>query len=123
MADKLFDLANVRVVAFEKAHLLQRVRWHSTHCPRTLLLYGLLRERFYSRLLVEEAARLLQALGVELRILSPRDLSLPDLMPADHPRVQEVRSLSLWSGGHVWCSPERHRAIAGTTKAQIDRLP
>jgi len=79
------------------------------HPPRILLLYGSLRERAYSRLAVEEAARLLQAFGAETRIFDPSDLPLPDQVPGDdHPAVQELRTLSHWSEGHVWCSPERH---------------
>jgi arsenical resistance protein ArsH len=95
----------------------------SSHSPRILLLYGSLRERSFSRFLVEEAARILQKLGCETRIFDPRDLPLPDAAPADHPKVQELRSLSLWSEGQVWCSPERHGAISGIMKAQIDWIP
>lgn len=95
----------------------------SSHPPRILLLYGSLRERSYSRFLVEEAARILQHLGCETRIFDPRDLPLPDAVGADHPKVQELRSLSLWSEGQVWCSPERHGAISGIMKAQIDWIP
>jgi len=95
----------------------------STHPPRILLLYGSLRERAFSRLLVEEAARILQALGCETRIFDPRDLPLPDATGPDHPKVQELRALSLWSEGQVWCSPERHGAITGIMKAQIDWIP
>lgn len=94
-----------------------------THPPRILLLYGSLRERSYSRLLVEEAARLLTAMGAETRIFDPRDLPLPDAVPADHPKVQELRSLSEWSEGQVWCSPERHGTITGVFKSQIDWIP
>jgi len=95
----------------------------STHPPRILLLYGSLRERSYSRLLVEEAARLLELMGAETRIFDPRGLPLPDAVPADHPKVQELRRLSEWSEGQVWCSPERHGAISGIMKAQIDWIP
>ncbi|ATQ42001.1 arsenical resistance protein ArsH [Caulobacter mirabilis] len=95
----------------------------STHPPRILLLYGSLRERSFSRLLVEEAARILQALGCETRIFDPRDLPLPDATGPDHPKVQELRALSLWSEGQVWCSPERHGAITGVMKSQIDWIP
>lgn len=95
----------------------------ATHPPRILLLYGSLRERSYSRLLVEEAARILERLGAETRIYDPRDLPLPDGAPADHPKVQELRGLSAWSEGQVWCSPERHGAISGVMKAQIDWIP
>ena len=93
------------------------------HPPRILLLYGSLRERSYSRLLVEEAARILQRLGAETRIFDPRGLPLPDSVPADHPAVAELRSLSEWSEGQVWCSPERHGTITGVFKSQIDWLP
>nr|WP_197523982.1 arsenical resistance protein ArsH [Cupriavidus sp. USMAHM13] len=95
----------------------------STHPPRILLLYGSLRERSYSRLLVEEAARILRALGAETRIFDPRGLPLPDTATADHPKVVELRELSNWSEGQVWCSPERHGTITGIIKTQIDWLP
>lgn len=92
--------------------------------PRILLLYGSLRERSYSRLCVEEAARLLQFFGAETRIFDPSDLPLPDQVTRDdHPAVHELREHSLWSEGHVWCSPERHGQITGIIKAQIDHLP
>ena len=95
----------------------------SMHPPRILLLYGSLRERSFSRLLVEEAARILKVLGCETRIFDPRDLPLPDATGPDHPKVQELRALSQWSEGQVWCSPERHGAISGIMKAQIDWIP
>ena len=92
--------------------------------PRILLLYGSLRERSFSRLAVEEAARLLQLFGAETRIFDPRDLPLPDQVPGDdHPAVHELREHALWSEGMVWCSPERHGQITGIIKAQIDHLP
>jgi arsenical resistance protein ArsH len=92
--------------------------------PRFLLLYGSLRERSYSRLCVEEAARLLQLFGAETRIFDPSDLPLPDQVTGDdHPAIHELRELSTWSEGHVWCSPERHGQITGLMKAQIDHLP
>ena len=95
----------------------------SIHPPRILLLYGSLRKRSFSRLLTEEAARILQRLGCETRIFDPRDLPLPDATGPDHPKVQELRALSLWSEGQVWCSPERHGAISGIMKSQIDWIP
>ncbi len=92
--------------------------------PRILLLYGSLRERSYSRLAVEEAARLLQYFGAETRIFDPFDLPLPDQIgDDDHPAVAELREHSLWSEGQVWCSPERHGQITSIIKAQIDHLP
>lgn len=92
--------------------------------PRILLLYGSLRQRSFSRLCVEEAARLLQLFGAETRIFDPSDLPLPDQVgDDDHPAVHELRELSMWSEGQVWCSPERHGQITGVMKAQIDHLP
>ena len=94
------------------------------HAPRILLLYGSLRERSFSRLATEEAARILQLLGAETRIFDPADLPFPDQIKGDdHPAVHELRELSLWSEGQVWCSPERHGQITGLMKAQIDQLP
>ena len=91
---------------------------------RILLLYGSLRTRSFSRLAVEEAARLLQFFGAETRIFDPSDLPFPDqVQNDDHPAIQELRALSEWSEGQVWCSPERHGQITGLMKAQIDHLP
>jgi arsenic resistance protein ArsH len=91
---------------------------------RILLLYGSLRPRSFSRLAVEEAARLLQFFGAETRIFDPSDLPLPDQVTRDdHPAVEELRALSQWSEGQVWCSPERHGQITGVMKTQIDHLP
>jgi len=95
----------------------------STHPPRILILYGSLREVSYSRLLAREAARLLEHLGAEVRIFNPEGLPLPDGAPADHAKVQELRGLSEWSEGQVWVSPERHGAMTGIMKAQIDWIP
>ena len=95
----------------------------SRHRPRILLLYGSLRERSFSRLLTEEAARLLASFGAECRIFNPSGLPLPDDAPADHPKVAELRELSTWSEGQVWSSPERHGTITGIMKAQIDWIP
>lgn len=92
--------------------------------PRILLLYGSLRERSFSRLATEEAARLLILFGAEVRIFDPSDLPLPDQVKGDdHPAVHELRQHALWSEGMVWCSPERHGQITGIMKAQIDHLP
>lgn len=91
---------------------------------RILLLYGSLRERSYSRLLVEEAARLLEQFGAEARIFDPRGLPhADDVDSKNHPKVKELLELSMWSEGHVWCSPERHGTITGLIKTQIDHLP
>ncbi|GEP12789.1 arsenical resistance protein ArsH [Methylobacterium gnaphalii] len=94
-----------------------------THAPRFLILYGSLRERSFSRFLAYEAARLLEAMGGEVRIFDAHGLPLPDDATADHPKVQELRQLSIWSEGQVWVSPERHGNLAGVMKSQIDWLP
>jgi arsenic resistance protein ArsH len=94
-----------------------------THPPRFLILYGSLRERSFSRFLAYEAARLLEAMGGEVRIFHAHGLPLPDDATADHPKVQELRQLSLWSEGQVWVSPERHGNLTGVMKSQIDWLP
>lgn len=94
------------------------------HPPRILLLYGSLRPRSFSRLATEEAARLLRFFGAEPRIFDPSDMPFPDqVKDDDHPAIHELRELSLWSEGQVWCSPERHGQITGPMKAQIDNLP
>ena len=99
------------------------VREPSQHRPRFLMLYGSVRERSYSRLLTFEAARLLQAMGGEVRVFDPAGMPLPDGAPETHPKVQELRRLAGWSEGMVWCSPERHGAMSGIMKAQIDWIP
>jgi arsenic resistance protein ArsH len=118
------DLPNIDPAHLELPDLQQlepgRV---STHPPRILLLYGSLRERSYSRFLVLEAQRLLRHFGAETRVFDPHGLPLPDSVPPDHPKVQELRELSLWSEGQVWCSPERHGAMSAVMKAQIDWIP
>ena len=95
----------------------------STHRPRILLLHGSLRERSYSRLANEEAARILEKLGCETRSFDPTGLPLPDGADDSHSKVQELRDLVIWSEGMVWCSPERHGAMTGVMKAQIDWIP
>lgn len=95
----------------------------STHKPRILILYGSLREISYSRLLAHEARRLLEHFGCEVRVFDPKGLPLPDEAPVSHPKVKELRDLSEWSEGQVWVSPERHGAMTGIMKAQIDWIP
>ncbi len=93
------------------------------HPPKILLLYGSLRERSYSRLVVEESARILRELGCETRIFNPSGLPLPDDEDESHPKVQELRELMTWSEGQVWCSPERHGSMTAIMKGQIDWVP
>lgn len=95
----------------------------STHKPRILILYGSLRAVSYSRFLAHEASRLLEHFGCGVRIFNPEGLPLPDGAPVTHPKVQELRDLSAWSEGQVWVSPERHGAMTGIMKAQIDWIP
>ncbi|EAN8120670.1 arsenical resistance protein ArsH [Pseudomonas juntendi] len=111
---KLVDLPTADKLAIEQV---------STHKPRILLLYGSTRERSFSRLLTEEAARLLEHFGAQTRIFNPSGLPLADDAPDDHPMVKELRDLVLWSEGMVWCSPERHGAMTGVFKSQIDWIP
>ena len=93
------------------------------HAPRILLLYGSLRDRSFSRLMTQEAARVLNSFGAETKTYNPSGLPLPDDTDADHPKVQELRDLVAWSEGMVWCSPERHGAVTGIMKSQIDWIP
>ncbi|MDP3516369.1 MAG: arsenical resistance protein ArsH [Pseudohongiella sp.] len=95
----------------------------STHAPRILLLYGSLRERSYSKLLTLEAERLLQMMGAETRVFDPHGLPLPDGADPSHPKVRELFELCMWSEGQVWTSPERHGAMTGVMKSQIDWIP
>lgn len=95
----------------------------SAHKPRILLLYGSTRERSFSRLMVQEAARLLEEFGAETRIFDPSGLPLPDDAPDSHEKVLELRELMQWSEGQVWCSPERHGSMSAVFKAQIDWVP
>lgn len=95
----------------------------STHKPKILVLYGSLREVSYSRLLAFEVRRLLERLGCEVQIFDPKGLPLPDEAPVSHPKVQELRAASEWSEGQVWISPERHGAMTGILKSQIDWIP
>ena len=118
------DLPNLDVTAFDLPVLDQLLpATRASHAPRILLLYGSVRERSFSRLLSEEAARLLVTMGAETKTFDPRGLPLPDDAPDTHPKVQELRALSHWAEGMVWTSPERHGAMTGIIKAQIDWLP
>lgn len=120
----LSDLPNIDPQQFRRPDLADlAVRSPSTHAPRILLLYGSLRARSFSKLLTLEAARLLRALGAETRVFDPAGLPLPDSEPDTHPKVRELRELAAWSEGMVWCSPERHGAMTGIMKAQVDWIP
>jgi arsenical resistance protein ArsH len=119
----LLEVPNIDSGAFAVPDIAALQLNAMTHRPRILLLYGSLRERSFSRFATLEAARLLQAFGAETRVFDPSGLPLPDDAPAEHPKVQQLRALSAWSEGQVWCSPERHGALTGIMKAQIDWIP
>lgn len=122
--DKIANLPNIRSEQFDIPNLDQLVQTGDfTHPPRILMLYGSLRERSFSRLLTEEAARILEQFGAEVRIFNPMELPMADSVPEDHPKVVELRDLCLWSEGQVWCSPERHGTVAAVLKNQIDWIP
>lgn len=122
MSEPLIDLPNIDKSLID-LDIAGRTPGRSTHAPRILLLYGSLRQRSFSRFSTEEAARLLQAFGAETRIFNPTGLPLVDDAPEDHPKVRELRELAMWSEGMVWCSPERHGAMTGLMKTQIDWIP
>ena len=115
MADPLDPTPNLDEACFqsidEKA-LFDAPR--ENHAPRILLLHGSLRKRSFSRLMSEEAARILHRFGAETRTFNPSGLPLPDDAEADHPKVAELRDLVMWSEGMVWCSPERHGAMTAS---------
>jgi arsenic resistance protein ArsH len=117
-------LPHLNSLKFERPTAEQlRLHPEPSHPPRFLILYGSLRARSYSRLLAQEAERLLRHMGGDVRIYHAHGLPLPDDAPPEHPKVQELRALSLWSEGQVWVSPERHGAITGVMKSQIDWIP
>jgi len=94
-----------------------------TDPPKILILYGSLRERSYSRLLAEEAGRILVGLGCEVQFFDPRNLPIKAPEFDAHPEVLRLRELSQWSEGQVWSCPEMHGAITGVFKNQIDWIP
>jgi arsenical resistance protein ArsH len=124
LAESLDDTPNLSEACFEPIDRKQLLEVApADHAPRILLLYGSVRARSFSRLVSEEAARILRRLGAETRTFNPSGLPLPDDAEASHPKVQELRDLVTWAEGMVWCSPERHGAMTGVMKAQIDWIP
>jgi arsenic resistance protein ArsH len=118
------DLPNIKS---ENLHPVDITRLQGSenlqHPPRILILYGSLRERSFSRLCAEEAGRILGYLGAEVKTFNPHGLPFPDNAPETHPKVKELRDLAAWSEGMVWVSPERHGAMSGIMKSQIDWIP
>ena len=124
VSESSIDLPNIDPAVFQQPDVERLLAPRgSTHPPRFLLLSGSLRERSFSRLAAEEAARILQALGGHTRMFNPSGLPLVDDAPADHPKVQELHTLVQWAEGMVWSSPERHGAMTGLMKTQIDWIP
>jgi arsenic resistance protein ArsH len=123
MSDSNSVIPNLDITQFHVPREQDFTQKNAEHKPKILLLYGSLRTRSFSRLVVEESARLLDAMGAETRIFDPTGLPLPDGDDATHPKVVELRELMMWSEGQVWCSPERHGAMTGIMKSQIDWVP
>lgn len=118
------DLPNINRETFKKSDPGQlRPETLSTHPAKILLLYGSIRERSFSRLVTQEAQRLLEHFGAETRIFNPEGLPQPDSLDKEHPKVIELHKLVNWCEGMVWCSPERHGSITGIMKSQIDWIP
>lgn len=123
MRPDVIHLPNLTADALDIPDLARLQPTTSAHAPRVLLLYGSVRSHSFSRFATLEASRLLETFGAETRIFDPSGLPLPDDAPETHEKVQELRALSAWSEAQVWCSPERHGAMTGIMKAQIDWLP
>ncbi len=123
MSKPFSDMPNINPEQFKHIGTESFARSEATHPPKILLLYGSVRTRSFSRLVAEEAARILQAFGAETRIFNPSGLPLPDDADDDHPKVVELREMVQWCEGMVWSSPERHGAMTAIMKAQIDWIP
>ena len=120
----LANLSNLNTAGLQAINSDQLLpRESSKHAPRVLLLYGSLRARSFSRLMCEEAARVLNIFGAKTCTFDPSGLPLPDDADISHEKVKELRQLVEWSEGMVWCSPERHGAMTGIMKTQIDWIP
>lgn len=121
---KLNDLPNIKPELLDIPNLDKLAPVGDlNHPPRILMLYGSLRERSFSRFLTYEAARILEQFGAEVKIFDPTELPMAGSVPETHPKVVELRELSLWSEGQVWCSPERHGTVTAVMKNQIDWIP
>jgi arsenic resistance protein ArsH len=120
----MLDLPNIHPGALQSPSYAElKAASPATHRPRILILYGSLRPQSFSRKLALEAQRLLEHFGAETRLFDPHELPMLDAVPADHPKVRELREASLWSEGQVWVSPERHGTLTAVLKNQIDWLP
>ncbi|MDP5132854.1 MAG: arsenical resistance protein ArsH [Paraglaciecola sp.] len=120
---QVITLANIDETQFDIPTFDKCQSTPSDHAPRILLLYGSLRKRSFSRLVVEECARLLTRMGADVKIFNPEGLPQSDTEDENHPKVKELRELMMWSEGQVWCSPERHGSMTSIFKSQIDWVP
>jgi arsenic resistance protein ArsH len=116
-------MPNLDITQFHTPKAEDFAKQRAEYKPKILLLYGSLRARSFSRLVVQESVRLLDAMGAETRVFDPTGLPLPDGDDVTHAKVVELRELMMWSEGQVWCSPERHGAMTGIMKSQIDWVP
>jgi arsenic resistance protein ArsH len=108
----------------EQFNLKPTVRNSSMHKPRILILYGSLRLTSFSRFTAEEAGRILEFMGAEVKFFNPKGIPLFDNNDSVcHPKVVELRELVKWSEGQVWSSPEIHGNMSGVMKTQIDWIP
>ncbi|NQZ24312.1 MAG: arsenical resistance protein ArsH [Colwellia sp.] len=108
----------------EQFNLRPTINKVSIHKPRVLMLYGSLRETSFSRLTAEEAGRILETMGAEVKFFNPKGLPLFDNNDSvEHPKVVELRALVKWSEAQVWSSPEIHGNMSGVMKTQIDWIP
>ena len=118
------ELPNINHDKFNQIDCEQFIKRDVNEEPlRFLILYGSLRERSYSLLIAQEADRLVRFFGGETRIFNPRGLPLTDSVDGSHEKVQELRDSAIWSEGMIWVSPEKHGAMTGIMKTQIDWIP
>lgn len=94
-----------------------------THPPRVLILYGTLRPAGFSKCLAFECARILEGLGMDVRVFDPSGLPVRDPSLQEHPKVVELRALVHWSEAHIWSAAELHGNLCSVFKNQIDWIP
>ena len=78
--------------------------------------------RSYSKLMAFEASRILHRLGCDVRVFDPTHLPVKNDADEKHEKVEELRALSLWSDGHIWCTPEQHGTLVSSPIGQICHL-
>ena len=78
MSETPVPSTNLDMTLMHKPEMADFASQFSESKPKILLLYGSLRDRSYSRLVIEESARLLDYFGAEAKIFDPRGLPQPD---------------------------------------------